>query len=126
MEELPFIEKIWLYGSRARGDSWDRSDIDIAIDYPHATYADWQNVRDIIEDADTLLKIDCVRLDELKERNLREEDITLFQKEEDQMIEPRWKSNLDDLGKDLERLKEILYLAIILVANSCPSTVLPM
>ncbi|MBS0271111.1 MAG: nucleotidyltransferase substrate binding protein [Proteobacteria bacterium] len=132
LEQLPFVEKIWLYGSRARGDSWDRSDIDIAIECPQATYPDWQKVRDIIEDADTLLKIDCVRLDELKEsslfvqhilkdrkilfqrtgRNLREEDVPLFQREEKQTIEPRWKSNFDDLGKALERLKEILELPL--------------
>ncbi|HEV2916259.1 MAG TPA: nucleotidyltransferase domain-containing protein [Candidatus Babeliales bacterium] len=31
---LPYIEKIILYGSRARGDTRDRSDIDLAIECP--------------------------------------------------------------------------------------------
>lgn len=59
LEALPFVEKIWLYGSRARNDARDRSDIDLAIECPHATFWDWQKALDIIEDADTLLKIDC-------------------------------------------------------------------
>ena len=65
LEKLPFIEKIILYGSRARGDNRDRSDIDIAIVCPSATRDEWVRVLDIVDEADTLLKIDCVRLDEL-------------------------------------------------------------
>lgn len=48
LEQLPFIEKIWLYGSRARGDSRDRSDIDLAIECPSATFLDWQKALDIL------------------------------------------------------------------------------
>lgn len=31
LKELPFVDEIWLFGSRARGDAQERSDIDIAI-----------------------------------------------------------------------------------------------
>jgi len=62
---LPFVERIMLYGSRARGDARERSDIDLAIAAPNADAREWQAVIDIIEDADTLLGIDCVRLDTL-------------------------------------------------------------
>ena len=62
---LAFVEKIILFGSRARGDGRDRSDIDLAIICELATDQDWLKVLDIVEDADTLLKIDCVRLDTL-------------------------------------------------------------
>ena len=31
LTELDFIEQIWLFGSRARGDNQERSDIDLAI-----------------------------------------------------------------------------------------------
>ncbi len=61
---LPFIEEIWLFGSRARGDHRQKSDIDLAIICPHSTDEDWLSVVDAIEDADTLLKIDCIKFDE--------------------------------------------------------------
>ncbi|MBP9725953.1 MAG: nucleotidyltransferase domain-containing protein [Gammaproteobacteria bacterium] len=69
LQQLPFVEKIVLYGSRARQDNQERSDIDIAISCPKATKIDWQKVLNIIENADTLLKIDCVRLDTLSKTN---------------------------------------------------------
>lgn len=34
LSNLPYVEAIWLYGSRARGDNQDMSDIDIAIFSP--------------------------------------------------------------------------------------------
>jgi len=67
IENLPFVEAIWLYGSRARGDESPRSDIDLAIVCPEASDAQWQMVLTLVEQADTLLKIDCVRFDELPE-----------------------------------------------------------
>ncbi len=60
---LPFVEAIYLFGSRARGDYRDRSDIDLAILCPNANENDWQSILEIIDDADTLLPIDCIRLD---------------------------------------------------------------
>ncbi len=64
LKELPFIEEIWLFGSRARGDHRQKSDIDLAILCPKATDKDWVDIMDIIEDSDTLLKIDCVKFDQ--------------------------------------------------------------
>lgn len=68
---LPFVEAIYLFGSRARQEERPRSDIDLAIDCPSATNQDWQEVMDIIENADTLLSIDCIRLDKLSDNILR-------------------------------------------------------
>lgn len=59
------VEEIWLFGSRARGDNQDRADIDLAISAPNATNYDWLMLQEIIDEADTLLTIDCVRLDKL-------------------------------------------------------------
>jgi predicted nucleotidyltransferase len=65
LKALKFIEELWLFGSRARGDNRDRADIDIAVVCPDATSSNWIRVINIIENADTLLKIDCIRFDTL-------------------------------------------------------------
>ena len=62
---LPYVKEIWLFGSRARGDHQNRADIDLAVLCPAATLKEWMTLQKKIRDADTLLKIDCVRLDEL-------------------------------------------------------------
>lgn len=61
LKELTFVDEIWLFGSRARGENHERSDIDLAIICQKATDSDWLKILDIIENADTLLNIDCVR-----------------------------------------------------------------
>ena len=60
LKTLPCIEAIWLFGSRARGDYHPKSEIDLAILCPYATPQDWQAILAVIEEADTLLKIDCI------------------------------------------------------------------
>ena len=49
---LPFVEALVLYGSRARGDHRPRSDIDLAVRAPSADAAQWQQVLDIVDEAD--------------------------------------------------------------------------
>jgi predicted nucleotidyltransferase len=70
---LSFIDAIFLFGSRARGDGHDRSDIDLAIVCPQANGTDWLKVEAIldIENIDTLLKVDCVRYDTLKDDDFK-------------------------------------------------------
>ncbi len=75
IQKLPYVEKIILFGSRARKDNQERSDIDLAIVCPQATYDEWVELLDIIDEADTLLKIDCVRFDTLRETSLLKEQI---------------------------------------------------
>lgn len=65
LKKLSYIEKIILFGSRSRGDAQERSDIDLAFFCPTATAKDWAEIMDILDEADTLLKIDAVRLDAL-------------------------------------------------------------
>lgn len=67
------MEAIYLFGSRARGDEQAKSDIDLAILCPHASERDWLNIVDIVDKADTLLKIDCIRLDNLPNEQLKAE-----------------------------------------------------
>ena len=52
---------------------------------PEATTSDWLTIVNIIDDADTLLKIDFVHLDELEENNLlrhaiEEEGLVLYER----------------------------------------------
>lgn len=62
LKAFPFIEQIWLYGSRARGDARVRSDIDLAIRYVDEEPYWRQAVQGIVEHADVLLPIDCIDL----------------------------------------------------------------
>jgi predicted nucleotidyltransferase len=69
---LPRIERIWLFGSRARGDAAERSDIDLAVEAPAATPAEWHAILARLETAPTLLRVDVTRLEEASDE-LREE-----------------------------------------------------
>lgn len=85
LQQLPYVEKIILFGSRARGDNQDRSDIDIAIVCPTATENDWLQITAIIDQADTLLNIDCIRYDTLSynatlKKAIDQDGIILFQR----------------------------------------------
>lgn len=85
LEKLPFVEQIVLFGSRARGDAQERSDIDLAILSPDASWNEWLTVLEIVEEADTLLKIDCLRFDTLEQsspirHNIENEGIIIYVK----------------------------------------------
>ncbi|MCX7123563.1 MAG: nucleotidyltransferase domain-containing protein [Gammaproteobacteria bacterium] len=69
LQQEACVKRLVLFGSRARGDASERSDIDLAIDCPHASAMEWQKLLDIIEDADSLLKVDCIRYDRLSPEN---------------------------------------------------------
>ena len=64
---FPEVERIILYGSRARGDNRPRSDIDLAVEADSMTIDRWFDLIDAAEEAPTLLKIDLVRLDQVPE-----------------------------------------------------------
>jgi uncharacterized protein len=70
------LGRVFLFGSRARGDARDDSDIDLAFEHesPDARWADFVN--EVQDEATTLLEIDLVDLGraapELRERVFRE------------------------------------------------------
>ena len=73
LAEHPAVERVWLFGSRARGDHFERSDIDLAIEAPTMDRYDWLKLSlDFEEDAPTLLCIGLVRMEETPE-HLREQ-----------------------------------------------------
>ncbi len=85
LKSLPFVETIWLFGSRARGDNMERADIDLAISCHEAGTKEWLIIAEIIEDADTLLEIDLVNFDKLPEnsvlkQNILNQGIVLYEK----------------------------------------------
>ena len=66
------VNRIFIYGSRARGDYKKTSDIDIAIDTPDDTVG----IKIILDDTiDTLLQFDVVNLNEAND-NLKNEILT--------------------------------------------------
>ena len=74
------IQKVILFGSRARGDNWERSDIDLAVS--GGNIADFSY--DVDEEVWTLLLIDVVNLDryisdELLEE-IRRDGVVLYEK----------------------------------------------
>jgi predicted nucleotidyltransferase len=64
LSACPEIERVVLFGSRARGDAEERSDIDLAIVAPRATPRQWLEISFRLEEVDTLLPIDIVRWQE--------------------------------------------------------------
>lgn len=110
---LSFVDEIWLFGSRARLDYNPRSDIDLAIICTTATTKDWHKILEIIEEADTLLKIDCVRFDQLSVTDPLRENIlkfkkVLYSKEDKYMAKEFWKDYFDNLGNAITRLNDVL------------------
>lgn len=84
--ELPFVKTIYLFGSRARGDFWDKSDIDLAIRYSDKDEYHSKVVKAIISEAkDTFLEVDLLDYDN--------------------------KELSDDLRKVIEEEKKVLYEA---------------
>lgn len=87
LQSLSFVRSILLYGSRASGKARARADIDLALLCPEASAQDWSKVIDIVGDkADTLLKIDCVRLDALPDSsplkiNILNEGVVLYKQD---------------------------------------------
>ncbi len=68
----PFIERVILFGSRARGDAKERSDYDLAFGAPNASDADWARFcLNLEENAPTLCKLDLVRLGSPMRKELR-------------------------------------------------------
>ena|GEM_PF-294260 len=109
LRTLPFVNEIWLFGSRSKGSEKSHSDIDLAIVCPAASEEAWQQVRDIIDHADTLLKIDCIRFDKLSDMRLRHEiesaKQVLFKRTENSY---EWYETFLDLSEAIEKFRRVL------------------
>lgn len=80
---FPQVKKVILFGSRARGDHDERSDIDLAISAPSVDERLFTEITDRLEDLDTLLEVDVVKLDHASEdlvNRIRKEGIVLYER----------------------------------------------
>jgi predicted nucleotidyltransferase len=79
LAEQRTVQRVVLFGSRARGDGDERADVDLAVEAPDADAREWDAILALVEAADTLLEIDLVRLDtastELRQRVQREGEV---------------------------------------------------
>ena len=80
----PHVERVILYGSRARGDEEERSDIDLAVVGSRISRDEWREMQDYVEEkARTLLFIGVVRLENVSQKlreNIQREGITLYER----------------------------------------------
>lgn len=63
LKDFPEVRRLWLFGSRARGDHMPRADVDVAVECDAVASGRWL---DMVEaaDASTLYGVDLVRIDE--------------------------------------------------------------
>jgi predicted nucleotidyltransferase len=80
----PAVQRVWLFGSRGRGDNFERSDIDFAVEAPGMNPYNWLKITlDFGEEAPTLLSIDQVRLEEapaLLREQVHDEGILVYER----------------------------------------------
>lgn len=72
LTRTPDVERVVLFGSRARGDFRVESDIDLAIDAPHLSAAEFARLVGRVEDAGLLYQVDLVWLQGRVDDRLRE------------------------------------------------------
>ncbi len=61
---FPEVDRLILFGSWARGDAGARADIDLAVACSGADKRKWLDIADAVENADTLLAVDLVRIED--------------------------------------------------------------
>lgn len=71
-ERTADLDRVWLFGSRARGDFYDASDIDLAVEAPRMNRDDWFRFRGAIEALGLLYRVDAVNVEFITEAPFRE------------------------------------------------------
>src|SRR5438105_11177988 len=67
----PKVDRVLLYGSRARGDFRDGSDIDLAVDAPTMTQTEWSRLIWRLEDSPYIVKKDIVHLQDITDPDFK-------------------------------------------------------
>lgn len=79
LAKLYQLSKVVLFGSRARGDHYDKSDIDLAVAGGNIT----EFSLDVEDETETLLQYDIVDLEKAEEKlieNIRKDGIIIYEK----------------------------------------------
>lgn len=72
-EASPGVQRVWIFGSRARGGWRDVSDVDLAVDAPGWTTSDFLALLQRVERLNTLHKLDVVHWQRVQEPVFRQE-----------------------------------------------------
>ena len=109
--KLTFVNQIILFGSRARNDNDERSDIDLAINCIGATDNDWQRILETVDTCDTLLDINCIRFDALRDddklkSNILKQGKIIYDKGQQFMHKEYWQDTFEALGQAVSRFRE--------------------
>ena len=65
------LESVWIFGSRARGDARTESDIDLAVDAPLMTAAQYSALLTRIDDLGLIYELDVVHLQRVKDATFK-------------------------------------------------------
>jgi len=80
---IPLVERVVLFGSRARGSADERADIDLAVSAPEAGIVEWMDIEERVDEADTLLPIDLVWWEQASTRMkewVKQEGVVLYER----------------------------------------------
>lgn len=112
IRQVSGVENVLLFGSRARGDAHPRSDVDLAVKGASISPAGWAAILELVENAETLLSIDCVWLDKASEElkgNILKWGKPVSEGETPMVdMDQRWQTSLRQLEIVLERLGQAL------------------
>lgn len=72
----PHIERVMIFGSRAKGVEKASSDIDLAVIAPDMDDSEFSRLLDDLDSLELVFKLDVLHLDKLSQQQLRESILT--------------------------------------------------